>query len=98
LGNVMPSNKRPMEMLCDNEPSIAIINDPGILNGAKHFQRKYHYICEVIQECEIVLKKVHTYDNLADPVTKREGRKLTLRKKGLLSYFDSNIRKGELSL
>nr|GEU96639.1 hypothetical protein [Tanacetum cinerariifolium] len=70
LGNLMPSNKRPMEMLCENEPPIAIANDPKILKGARHFQRKCHYIREVIQECEIVLKKVHTYDNVADPFTK----------------------------
>ncbi|GKB71196.1 retrovirus-related pol polyprotein from transposon TNT 1-94 [Tanacetum coccineum] len=48
LGGVMPSNKRPMEMLCDNEPAIAITNDPRILKGARHFQRKYHYISKVI--------------------------------------------------
>ncbi|GJZ51037.1 retrotransposon protein, putative, ty1-copia subclass, partial [Tanacetum coccineum] len=70
LGGVVPLNKRPMEKLCDNEPTIAIANDPGILMGARHFQRKYHYIHEVIQEREIVLKKVHTYDNVADPFTK----------------------------
>ncbi|GJR05426.1 hypothetical protein Tco_0528410 [Tanacetum coccineum] len=66
LGDVVPSNKRPMEMLCDNEPKIAIANDPGIFKGSRHFQRKYHYIREVIQEREIVLKKVHTDDNVAD--------------------------------
>ncbi|GKA76990.1 putative RNA-directed DNA polymerase [Tanacetum coccineum] len=49
LGGVMPSNKRPMEMLCDNEPTLAIARDPKILKGARHFQRKYHYIREVIQ-------------------------------------------------
>ncbi|GJY46641.1 retrotransposon protein, putative, ty1-copia subclass [Tanacetum coccineum] len=70
LGGVVPSNKRPMEMLCDNEPTIAIANDPGILKGARDFQRKYHYICEVIQKREIVLKKVHTDDNVAAPFTK----------------------------
>ncbi|GJR89342.1 hypothetical protein Tco_0213353 [Tanacetum coccineum] len=70
LGGVVPSNERPMEMLCDNEPAIAIANDPGILKGARHFQRKYHYIHEVIQEREIILKKVHTNDNVADPFTK----------------------------
>ncbi|GKF03444.1 hypothetical protein Tco_0030367 [Tanacetum coccineum] len=70
LGDVVPSNKRPMEMLCNNEPTITIVNDPGILKGARHFQRKYHYICEVIQEREIVLKKVHTDDNVADLFTK----------------------------
>nr|GEV73073.1 retrotransposon protein, putative, Ty1-copia subclass [Tanacetum cinerariifolium] len=70
LRGVMPSYKRPMEMLCNNEPAIAIVDDPGILKGAKHFQRKYHYIREVIQERKIVLKKVYTDDNVADPLTK----------------------------
>ncbi|GKF26346.1 hypothetical protein Tco_0082240, partial [Tanacetum coccineum] len=27
LGGVVPSNKIPMKMLCDNEPAIAIAND-----------------------------------------------------------------------
>ncbi|GJY81513.1 retrotransposon protein, putative, ty1-copia subclass [Tanacetum coccineum] len=42
LGDVVPLNKRPMEMLCENAPIIAIAADPGILKGARHFQRKYH--------------------------------------------------------
>nr|GEX20293.1 hypothetical protein [Tanacetum cinerariifolium] len=70
LRDVMPLNKRPMDMLCDNEHALAIVNDPGILKGARHFQRKYHYIHDVIQEDEIILKKVHTDDNVADPFTK----------------------------
>nr|GEW20704.1 hypothetical protein [Tanacetum cinerariifolium] len=70
LKDVMPSNKRLIEMLCDNERALAIASDPKILKGAKHFQRKYHYIREVIQEREIVLKKVHIDDNIADPFTK----------------------------
>ncbi|GKB31868.1 retrotransposon protein, putative, ty1-copia subclass [Tanacetum coccineum] len=37
LGDVMPSNKRPMEMLCDNEPALVIASDPRFLKGARHF-------------------------------------------------------------
>nr|GEZ57199.1 putative retrotransposon protein [Tanacetum cinerariifolium] len=44
LGNVVPTNKRPMKMLCDNTTAIVIANDPGITKGARHYQRKYHYI------------------------------------------------------
>ncbi|GKD82414.1 retrotransposon protein, putative, ty1-copia subclass [Tanacetum coccineum] len=51
-------------------PALPIASDLRILKGAKHFQRKYYYIHEVIQEGEIVLKKVHTDDNVADPFTK----------------------------
>ncbi|GJW76963.1 putative retrotransposon protein [Tanacetum coccineum] len=57
LGNVVPTNKRPMEMLCGNMPAIAIANNPIIMKGARHYQRKYHYIRKVIQDGEIVLKK-----------------------------------------
>ncbi|GJR00402.1 hypothetical protein Tco_0523386 [Tanacetum coccineum] len=70
LGNIVPTNKRPMEMLCDNMSAIEIANDPMIMRGTKHYQRKYHYIREVIQDGEIVLKKVHTDDNLDDLFTK----------------------------
>nr|GFA04980.1 hypothetical protein [Tanacetum cinerariifolium]GFA67332.1 hypothetical protein [Tanacetum cinerariifolium] len=70
LGYVMPSNKRPMEMLRNNASAIAITNDLEIMRGAKHYQRKYQYICEVIQDGEIVLKKVHTNDNLSSSFTK----------------------------
>nr|GEW64566.1 retrovirus-related Pol polyprotein from transposon TNT 1-94 [Tanacetum cinerariifolium] len=44
LGDIMPSNKRPMEMLCDNTHAIAMANDPRIIRGARHYQMKYHYI------------------------------------------------------
>ncbi|GKA82977.1 hypothetical protein Tco_0789725 [Tanacetum coccineum] len=57
-------------MLCDNEPALAIASDLGILKGARHFQREYHYIRKVIQEGEISLKKVYTDDNIADAFTK----------------------------
>nr|GEU29083.1 hypothetical protein [Tanacetum cinerariifolium] len=70
LGYVMQSNKRPMEMLRDNAHAIEITNDPEIMRGARHYQRKYHYIRKVIQDGEIILKKVHTNDNLANPFTK----------------------------
>nr|GEX84853.1 retrovirus-related Pol polyprotein from transposon TNT 1-94 [Tanacetum cinerariifolium] len=50
LGCVMPSDKRPMEMVCDNKPALAVASDIGILKGARHFLGIYHYICEVIQE------------------------------------------------
>ncbi|GKE24907.1 hypothetical protein Tco_1436419, partial [Tanacetum coccineum] len=70
LGDVIPSNKRPIEILYDNEHALAIASDPEILKGARYFQRKYHYIREVIQEGKFVLKKVHTDDIATDPFTK----------------------------
>ncbi|GJZ06039.1 hypothetical protein Tco_0539832 [Tanacetum coccineum] len=37
LGDIISSNKRPMKMLCDNAPEIAIANDPKIMRGARHY-------------------------------------------------------------
>ncbi|GJT92648.1 hypothetical protein Tco_1081493 [Tanacetum coccineum] len=70
LRNVVPTNKRPLEMLCDNMPAIAIGNDLGIMKGERLYQRKYHYIRKVIQDGEIVIKKVHIDDNIADLLMK----------------------------
>ncbi|GJX78270.1 retrotransposon protein, putative, ty1-copia subclass [Tanacetum coccineum] len=67
---VVPSNKEPKEMLCDNSTAISIADDPGIMLGARHYQRRFHYIREVIEDGEIVLNKVRTDDNVADPFTK----------------------------
>ncbi|GJU89137.1 hypothetical protein Tco_1301560 [Tanacetum coccineum] len=64
LGNVMPTNKEPIKMVCDNIGAIATANDPGIMKGARHYQRKYYYIQEVIENGNIVLNKVLTDDNL----------------------------------
>ncbi|GJU46193.1 hypothetical protein Tco_1203459 [Tanacetum coccineum] len=59
-----------MDMYCDNTGAITIADEPGVQKGAKHFRRKYHFIREVIQEGDIRILKVHTDNNLADPLTK----------------------------
>ncbi|GKB83155.1 hypothetical protein Tco_0950050, partial [Tanacetum coccineum] len=69
LGNVIPTNKEPMEMLCDNTGTISIANEPIIMKGARHNKRKYHYIRDV-KLGEIILDKVHTDDNVTDSITK----------------------------
>ncbi|GJV84907.1 retrotransposon protein, putative, ty1-copia subclass [Tanacetum coccineum] len=45
-------------------------NEPGITKGARHYHAKVHYLREVIEFSDIVLEKVHTYDNVAGPFTK----------------------------
>ncbi|GJV22073.1 retrotransposon protein, putative, ty1-copia subclass [Tanacetum coccineum] len=67
-----PSNKGFGDVMC-HEACISYPSESGILMGIfiEPFSReKYHYIHEVIQEGEIVLKKVHTDDNIANPFTK----------------------------
>nr|GFC54006.1 putative retrotransposon protein [Tanacetum cinerariifolium] len=75
---VVPSNNYPIEMNCDNTVSISMAKEPGIMKGARHFQRKFHYARECVDTDEIKMVKVHTDANLADPFTKAlAGPKLT---------------------
>nr|GFA99294.1 hypothetical protein [Tanacetum cinerariifolium] len=67
---VMPLINKPINMYCDNSVAIIFANEPGIMKGARHFLRRYHYVREQVETGEIKLIKVHTYDNLADPFTK----------------------------
>ena len=67
---VMPSISLPIKMYCDNTAAITFANEPGVMKGARHFPRRYHYVREQVDIGEINLLKVHTDDNLADQFTK----------------------------
>nr|GFC15457.1 hypothetical protein [Tanacetum cinerariifolium] len=41
---VMPSINKPINMYCDNSAAIIFANEPGIMKGAIHFLRRYHYV------------------------------------------------------
>ncbi|GJR32087.1 putative reverse transcriptase domain-containing protein [Tanacetum coccineum] len=91
---VVPSNDYPIKMNCDNSAAIIIAKESGIQKGARHFQRKYHYVRECIKTGEIDIVKVHTDENLADPFTKAlAGPKLTrhARSMGLRPASADNI-------
>nr|GEW86245.1 hypothetical protein [Tanacetum cinerariifolium] len=65
--SVVPSNDYPIKMNCENSAAIIMAKESRIQKGARHFKRKYHYVCESTETSEIDIVKVYTYDNLADP-------------------------------
>ncbi|GKA64503.1 retrotransposon protein, putative, ty1-copia subclass [Tanacetum coccineum] len=67
---IVPTIKEPINMYCDNTGAITIANKSGITKGARHFCAKVHYLRKVIEFGDIKLEKVHTYDNLVDPLLK----------------------------
>ncbi|GKE84560.1 hypothetical protein Tco_1558302, partial [Tanacetum coccineum] len=67
---IVPTIEEPINMYCDNTGAITIANESGITKGARYFRAKFHHLREVIEFGDIKLKKVHTYENLADPFTK----------------------------
>jgi hypothetical protein len=67
---IMPSIELPINMYCDNSAAVTFANEPGVMKGARHFPRRYHYVREQVDIGEINLLKIHTDNNLADPFTK----------------------------
>nr|GFB25171.1 retrotransposon protein, putative, Ty1-copia subclass [Tanacetum cinerariifolium] len=54
---MMPSLNKPINMYCDNSAAIIFANKPGIMKGARHFLRRYHYVREQVETGEIKLIK-----------------------------------------
>ncbi|GJY67616.1 retrotransposon protein, putative, ty1-copia subclass [Tanacetum coccineum] len=67
---IVPTINEPLNMYCDNSAAVHYANEPGVQKGARHYQRRYHYVRECVELGEIRILKVHTDNNLADPFTK----------------------------
>nr|GFD31924.1 hypothetical protein [Tanacetum cinerariifolium] len=55
---VVPSNNYPIEMNSDNTAAISMAKEPVIMKGARHFERKFHYVRECVETGEIEMVKV----------------------------------------
>ncbi|KAD4385876.1 hypothetical protein E3N88_26045 [Mikania micrantha] len=67
---VVPSIRKPIEILCDNTGAIAQEKEPRSHHRSKHILRQFHYIREVVERGDIKIDKIHIDQNLADPFTK----------------------------
>ena len=67
---VVPSAGRPITVYCDNTGAVAQAKEPRSNKRNKHVPRKYHVIREQISRGEVLIERVPTKDNLADPFTK----------------------------
>ena len=66
---VVHSVKSPITLYCDNTGAVANAKEPRMHKG-KHIQRKYHLIREIVQRGDIIVTKIASADDLADPFTK----------------------------
>ena len=69
LGTV-PNMDKPVTLYCDNSGAVANSKEPRSHKRGKHIERKYHLIREIVNRGDVVVKKIPTLDNLADPFTK----------------------------
>ena len=60
----------PITLFCDNNGAIAQSKDPRNHKKGKHIERKYHIIRDIIARGDVVVTKIESANNLADPFTK----------------------------
>ncbi|KAL4308100.1 hypothetical protein GQ457_01G012970 [Hibiscus cannabinus] len=67
---VIPSIADVVDLYCDNNGAIAQAKEPRSHQRSKHILRRFHLIWESIDRGDVEICKVHTDDNIADPLTK----------------------------
>lgn len=55
---------------CDNQSAINLAKNSVYHARTKHIDVRHHFVRDIIEEGEILLKKIHTRDNPADMMTK----------------------------
>jgi hypothetical protein len=67
---VVESISGPVPLLCDNNGAIAQAKEPRSHQKSKHILRRFHLIREIIARGDVVVERVPSADNIADPLTK----------------------------
>ena len=65
----VPVIEMPLTIFCDNSRVVANPKEPQSQNKAKHIERKYHLIRNIVQRGDVMVAKI-AYENVADPFTK----------------------------
>ena len=67
---IVPGVDKPITLYCDNSGAVANSREPRSHKRAKHIERKYHLIREIVHRGDVTVTKIPTLENLADPFTK----------------------------
>ena len=67
---VVPSITNPVDVYCDNNGAIAQAEEPRSHQRSKHILKRFHLFCEIIERGDVKLCRIHTDDNVADPLNK----------------------------
>ena len=60
----------PIILFCNNSGAVTQSKDPRNHKKRKHIEKKYHIIRDIIARGDVVVAKIESANNLADPFTK----------------------------
>ena len=67
---LVPMISDPIPLLCDNNGAIAQAKEPRSHQKSKHILRHFHLIREIVTRGDVVVERVPSTNNVADPLTK----------------------------
>ena len=67
---VMRIEQVSITLFCDNGGAVAQSKDPRNHKKGKHIERKYRIIWDIVAWGDVVVAKIDSANNLADPFTK----------------------------
>ena len=67
---VIPNGVDPVPLYWDNTGAVAQAKEPRSHQRSKHVLRKFHIIREIVGRGDILVERVPSADNVADPLTK----------------------------
>ena len=67
---VVPNIVDPIPLYCDKNGAIAQGKEPQSHQRSKHLLKQYQLIREIIGRHDVIIEKVSTDHNIADPLTK----------------------------
>ena len=67
---VVPTIESPIPLYCDNSGAVAQAKEPRSHQKSKHIERRYHILREIVSRGDIIVQKIATEENVADPLTK----------------------------
>ena len=89
---VVPNMNLPITLYCDNIGAVANSKEPRSHKRGKHIERKYHLIREIVQRGDVIVTKIASEHNIADPFTKTLTAKVFEGHLESLGLRDMNIR------
>ena len=67
---VIPSIESAVPLFYDNNGAIALAKEPRSHQKSKHIKRCFHVIRELVGKGDVLVQKVTSADNIANPLTK----------------------------
>jgi hypothetical protein len=88
ISDILGTKETMVKLLMDNMSAIALSRNPVHHDRSKHIDKRYHFLCECIEDGKVEVDHVRTAEQLADILTKALGRVKFVELRSALGVVD----------